>query len=103
MEDELPTTHIQYRELLPLAHAAEHLGALWANQIVRFLYIFLTFSSILFAIPEYSQPISQKDNVYYDMTGLLLKKKVELGHTLSNEVNFSSYFGLRVFRRATTL
>ena len=35
IEDELPTTHIQYRELLPLAHAAELLGHLWTNRVVR--------------------------------------------------------------------
>ena len=53
MEDELPTTHIQYRELLPLAHAAEHLGALWANQIVR---VGVDNSTVAYAMNKGSSP-----------------------------------------------
>ena len=35
IEEELPESHIQFRELIPLAHAAEELGHLWADAIIR--------------------------------------------------------------------
>ena len=35
LEAELPTTHIQFREMLPLTHAALEHGHLWTNQVVR--------------------------------------------------------------------
>ena len=35
VEDKLPTTHIQYRGLLPLAHASELLGHLWTSRVVK--------------------------------------------------------------------
>ena len=35
VEDELPVTHIQFRELIPLAHAALEYGHTWTNSVVR--------------------------------------------------------------------
>ena len=53
VEQELPETHIQFRELLPLAHAARHLGQRWTNRVVR---VGVDNSTVAYAINRGSSP-----------------------------------------------